>query len=256
MRDTAFGIVADGADAVRKAARHNLRDGSDFIKIHVSGGVATPSDPLESTQYTAEEVQAAVVEAKHRQTYVAAHAYTPEAVLLAVENGVHSIEHGNLIDKAAATMMAASGSILVPTLSTYEAMAELGAALNLPQSNQDKNKTVYERGLASLELAREAGVTLGFGTDLIGETQVRQGREFAIRAEVEPARDILRSMYLINPRLCMMEGEIGVLAPGSVGDMVLCKINPLENIALLANPADSLTLVLQSGMPVSGDSAS
>jgi imidazolonepropionase-like amidohydrolase len=135
-------------------------------------------------------------------------------------------------------------------------MAELGAALNLPQSNQDKNNTVYERGLASLELAREAGVTLGFGTDLIGETQVRQGREFAIRAEVEPARDILRSMYLINPRLCMMEGEIGVLAPGSVGDMVLCKINPLENIALLANPADSLTLVLQSGMPVSGDSAS
>ncbi len=252
MRHTAFGIVADGADAVRKAARHNLRDGSDFLKIHVSGGVATPSDPLESTQYTADEVAAAVVEAKHRNTYVAAHAYTPEAILLAVENGVHSIEHGNLIDQDAAARMALSQAVLVPTLSTYEAMAELGEALNLPRANQDKNKTVYERGLSSLEIARAAGVTLGFGTDLIGETQVRQGREFVIRANVEPARDILRSMYVINPRLCLMEGRIGVFSPGAAGDLVICNSNPLDDITILANPADNFTLVLQGGIPVSG----
>jgi len=74
MRHSAFGIVADGVDGVRKAARHNLRDGSDFLKIHVSGGVASPSDPLESIQYTPGEIAAVVEEAQHRQTYVAAHA--------------------------------------------------------------------------------------------------------------------------------------------------------------------------------------
>ena len=89
-------IVADGAENVRKAARHNLRDGSDFLKIHVSGGVASPSDPLDSVQYTPEEITAAVTEAAHRHTYVAAHAYTPEAITMAVTNGVHTIEHGNL----------------------------------------------------------------------------------------------------------------------------------------------------------------
>ncbi len=77
MRSTVFGVVADGPDAVRKAARHNLREGSDFLKVHVSGGVASPSDPLESLQYTADELEVAVVEAQHRDTYVAAHAYTP-----------------------------------------------------------------------------------------------------------------------------------------------------------------------------------
>src|SRR3546814_10757780 len=90
MRHTAFGIVADGADAVRKAARHNLRDGSDFLKIHVSGGVASPADPLESVQYTPGEIEAACEEARHRQTYVAAHAYSPEAIRMAVKGGVHS----------------------------------------------------------------------------------------------------------------------------------------------------------------------
>ncbi|MBT6445226.1 MAG: amidohydrolase family protein, partial [Acidimicrobiaceae bacterium] len=91
MRSTTFGIVADGPEAVRKAARHNLREGSDFLKVHVSGGVATPSDPLESIQYTHEELQIAVVEAAHRHTYVSAHAYSPESISLAIGAGVHTI---------------------------------------------------------------------------------------------------------------------------------------------------------------------
>lgn len=97
MQHTAFGIVADGPDAVRKAARHLLRDGSDFLKIHVSGGVASPSDPLDCVQYTPAEVSAATEEAGNRRTYVAAHAYLPDAIEMAVRNGVRSIEHANLI---------------------------------------------------------------------------------------------------------------------------------------------------------------
>ncbi len=250
MRHTAFGIVADGADAVRKAARHNLRDGVDFIKVHVSGGVATPSDPLDSIQYTPDEISAAVEEARHRHTYVAAHAYSAESISMAVANGVHTIEHGNLLDRHAARAMEEAEAVLVPTLATYEAMHEFGERLGLPKVNIDKNKVIYDAGLSSLEIAREAGVTMGWGTDLIGETQSRQNREFAIRAEVEPAKDILRSMYIVNARLCRLEGEIGVIAPGAAGDLVVSKANPLDDITALADPAKTLTAVLQAGKPV------
>lgn len=250
MRHTAFGIVADGADAVRKAARHNLREGSDFLKIHVSGGVATPSDPLESTQYTVDEVRAAVQEADNRHTYVAAHAYTPEAIRMAVENGVKTIEHGNLLDEAVAGLMAAKGAVLVPTLSTYEAMHEVGLQLGLPENNMRKNTRVFEAGLASLEIAKAKGVTMGFGTDLIGETQVRQNREFAIRAEVEDAKAILTSMYQVNAELCDMKGKAGVLTPGSFGDVVIANANPLEDIHALARPQETFTSVLKAGTPI------
>jgi len=246
MRHTAFGIVADGPDAVRKAARHNLRDGSDFLKIHVSGGVASPSDPLESVQYTSAEIAAVVEEAVHRQTYVAAHAYSPESIQMAVENGVHSIEHGNLIDAASAAAMKEHSAILVPTLATYEAMNVFGARFGLPQANLDKNNRVLEAGIASLDVARAAGVTMGFGTDLIGETQSRQAREFAIRAEAETGEQILRSMYVVNPKLCRLEGKIGTLAQGAQADIVLTRVNPLEDIASLAE-ADALSHVIMGG---------
>jgi imidazolonepropionase-like amidohydrolase len=253
MRHTAFGIVADGIDAVRKAARHNLRAGSDFLKIHVSGGVASPSDPLESVQYTAGEIAAVVEEAAHRQTYVAAHAYSPESIRLAVENGVHSIEHGNMIDRGAADLMRARGAAMVPTLATYEAMEAFGAKLGFPQRNRDKNLKVLAAGLQSIEIARAAGVTLGFGTDLIGETQSRQNREFAIRADVEAARDILHAMYVVNPRLCRLEGRIGTLAPGAFADIVLCDKNPLDDIRVLAEPAKNVSHVFKGGVPVARD---
>jgi len=252
MPHTAFSIIADGADAVRKAARHNLRDGSDFLKIHVSGGVASPSDPLDSVQYTVDEVRAATQEAANRHTYVAAHAYTPAAIRLAVENGVKTIEHGNLLDKDVAKLMAKRDAILVPTLSTYEAMHDVGQKLGLPEANLKKNTVVYEAGLTSLEIAKAARVTMGFGTDLIGETQGRQNREFAIRAEVERAEDILHSMYRVNAGLCRMEGQTGVLAPGAFGDVVIAKTDPLDDITALARPEETLIHVLKGGVPVAG----
>lgn len=245
-----FSVVADGADAVRKAARHQLRDGSDFLKIHVSGGVATPTDPLESLQYTPAEVGAAVTEARHRGTYVAAHAYTPEAIRMAVANGVHSVEHGNLLDAGAADAIAAAGAVLVPTLVTYAAMHELGERLGLPPTNLEKNRTVYESGLASLELAAAAGVTMGYGTDLIGESQTMQGRELAIRSEVQPAADVLRSMWIVNPRLCRLEGRIGVVAPGAAGDLVVSRVDPLEDLPAFADTTSSLTHIVQGGQLV------
>ena len=253
MRHTALGIVADGPDAVRAAARHQLREGSDFLKIHVSGGVASPSDPLDCVQYTPAEVEAAVTEARHRRTYVAAHAYLPDAIQMAVRGGVHSIEHGNLIDAPTAALMATQGAVLVPTLVTYQAMADVGAALGLPAKNVEKNATVLDGGLRSLELARDAGVAIGFGTDLLGETQVRQNEEIAIRAEVQSAKEILHAMYVVNPRLLRMEGEIGVIRPGAWGDLVLVRDNPLDDVRVLSQPEKSLVGVWKAGAPVDLD---
>ena len=247
MLHSAFSIVADGPDAVRKAARHLLRDGSDFLKIHVSGGVASPSDPTDCLQYTPAEIEAAVTEAEHRRTYVTAHAYPPEAIRMAVENGVMCIEHGNLIDKETAELMAAKGAVMVPTLVTYAAMGEMGAHFGMPEKNLEKNKVVLAVGLESLETAKAAGVDMGFGTDLIGETQDWQNREFAIRAEVLSATDLLRSMYHVNPRLLKMEGEIGVLKSGAYGDVVIASANPLDDIAGLAHPERALSHVIQGG---------
>src|SRR5262249_21774605 len=108
--------IADGVDAVRRAVREQLRQGADHIKLTVSGGVASPNDPLDSVQFTIAEIRAAVEEAAAFKKYVCAHAYSAEAVRRAVECGVRTIEHGNLIDAGAAKAMAEHGAFLVPTL--------------------------------------------------------------------------------------------------------------------------------------------
>jgi imidazolonepropionase-like amidohydrolase len=239
--------VADGPDAVRLAARHELRAGAAFLKIMTSGGVASPSDPFDSVQYTASEIRAATVETDHRHTYTTSHAYQPEAILLAIENGVRCIEHGNLIDAETAARMAELDVTMVPTLVTYKAMSELGPQLGLPPVNTSKNEGVFEAGCGSIEVAKRAGVALGFGTDLLGEAQPWQNRELAIRAELEPSIDVLRSMYRVNARLCGLEGEIGVIAPGASADLIVSTVDPIENLAAMAEPETALDAVICRG---------
>ena len=242
-----FSHVADGTDAVRLAARTELRSGSAFIKIMTSGGVASPTDPFDSLQYTPEEVRAATVETDHRKTYTTSHAYQPDAIRLAIDNGVRCIEHGNLIDDATATQMAELGVTMVPTLVTYKAMAEVGAKVGMPQVNVDKNSGVFESGCASIEIARRAGVELGFGTDLLGELQTWQNREFRIRAELEPAADVLRSIYHTNARLCGLQGEIGRVAPGALADIVVTRVDPLAKLGELDDPDSAIEAVVARG---------
>jgi len=116
--------ISDGADKVRKAAREQMRQGCDHVKIMMSGGVASPYDPLDSLQFTVAEASAAVEEAHAFGRYVCAHAYTPEAITRAAECGVRTIEHGNLIDEKTARLMASKGMFLVANLIAYYAMRE------------------------------------------------------------------------------------------------------------------------------------
>ncbi len=244
---SAFAHVVDGPDAVRQAVRRELRAGSSFIKIMTSGGVASPTDPFDCVQYTDEEIRAATTATDHRHTYTTSHAYQPEAIRIAIENGVRCIEHGNLVDPSTAARMAELEVTMVPTLVTYKAMAEIGAMVGLPARNIEKNEGVFDRGLESVGIARAAGVTLGFGTDLLGEAQPWQNREFAIRAELEPAADVLRSVYRVNARLCGLEEEVGRLVPGASADIVIGNADPLEDLAAYSRPEETLAAVVCRG---------
>jgi imidazolonepropionase-like amidohydrolase len=247
IHSTGFSHVADGVSAVRKAAREELRRGAHQIKIMASGGVASPSDPIWNLQYSAEEMRAIVEEAKSWRTYAMAHAYTPEAITRAVEAGVRTIEHGNLIDAATATKMKEADAFLVPTLVTYFAIDEMGRALGFPEKSLAKVKDVLDAGLASLEIAKEAGVAVGFGTDLLGETHDQQSREFGIRARVLSPAEILRSATVVNAEILGRTGELGVVEPGALADLLVVDGNPLEDLALLEAPEKNLAVIVKGG---------
>ena len=242
-----FAHVADGVAAVRKAAREELRHGATQLKLMASGGVASPRDPIWNVQYSIEEMQAIVEEAAGWRTYAMAHAYTPEAVSRAVRAGVRTIEHGNLIDRGTAELMAEHDAFLVPTLVTYFAIDEMGRSLGFPEVSLRKLQDVLRAGLGSLEIARDCGVEMGFGTDLLGETHDQQNREFAIRAEVLPPLEIIRSATTVNARILGRSSEIGTVSPGARADLLVVNGNPLEDIALLAEPETGIDMVISGG---------
>ncbi len=247
IKSSAFSHVADGVDAVRRAAREELKGGAHQIKVMAGGGVATPSDPIDMVQYTEAEIRAAVEEAAARRTYAFAHAYIPEAIERAVRAGVRSIEHGNLIDEGSARFMAEQGCFLVPTLVTYDQIAEFGKKLRFPEESLRKLDDVLGAGFAALDIARRAGVKMGFGTDLLGETHPAQSKEFTLRARVLPAAEILASATLVNAELLRKTGELGVLAPGAHADLLLVDGDPLADIGVLGGQGDHMDLIVRGG---------
>ena len=243
----AMGRVADGVDEVRRAARQELRQGAAFIKIMANGGVASPTDPIAWQGYSVSEIQAAVEEAADAGTYVSAHLYTADAIRRAVECGVHSLEHCNIIDAPTARLAAEAGAVAVPTLVTYEALAQDGPRFGFPSDSIAKIKAVRASGLASLEIMRSAQLTMAYGTDLLGETHVRQSEEFAIRARALPSAEILAAATTVAAELVGMAGKIGVIAPGALADLLVVDGDPLEDVAVLALPDRNVRLVMARG---------
>ena len=247
IHTTGFSHIADGPDAVRRAVREELKNGADQIKVMAGGGVATPTDPIDMVQYTGDEIRVAVEEAAKRRTYAFAHAYVPDAIIQAVRAGVRSIEHGNLLDAEAARVMAEHGCYLVPTLVTYDQIAEFGRQLDFPAASMAKLDAVLTAGLTAIETALAAGVQIGFGTDLLGETHDAESKEFQLRAQVQSPLDVLRSATLVNADLLGKSGELGVVAPGALADMLLFDGNPLHDITLTGGQGDHLDLIVRAG---------
>src|SRR5438477_1880 len=135
-------VLADGADSVRRAVREELRRGASHIKMMASGGVASPTDPLDRCQYSEEEIRAAVDEATRAGSYVAAHCHPAEAVRISATLGVRSIEHATLIDKETAELVAERGAFAVPTLAIMAGLAEEGEKLGFPPVSMEKLRRI------------------------------------------------------------------------------------------------------------------
>ena len=234
--------VVDGVDALRLAVRNRLRTGAHAIKIMTSGGVFSLADPLRIPQYSPEEVRAVTEEAARRGSYVAAHAYSSEAVLHSIENGVRSIEHGNLIDAATATAMADRGAFLVPTLAAYDAMDRRGAEIGLNEISLAKNAEVLSKGQEAVRIALAAGVRVGFGSDLMGDLEDDQLRGVRLQVDASGAAATIHSLTAVNAEL-IGDARAGSLAVGSYGDALLLSENPLELAVALSEPAARLAVV-------------
>ena len=247
FRAGAIARVVDGVDNVRKAVREELQQGASQIKIMASGGVSSPTDPIANTQYSEAEIRAIVEEAEAANTYVMAHAYTARAIRRAVACGVRTIEHGNLVDRETAQLMRERGAFAVPTQVTYEMLAEHGARYGLPADSVAKIEDVRLAGRRALEFFAEAGVPMGYGSDLLGEMHEYQTQELRIRAEVLGNLEALRSATSVAARILEREGELGCIAAGALADLLVVDGDPLTDISCLVGQGERLDVILQGG---------
>ncbi|MHA3791838.1 metal-dependent hydrolase family protein [Sphingomonas sp. YL-JM2C] len=228
----ALATVADGPDEVRRVVRDQLRKGAHHIKLFVSGGVLSRTDPIWMRQFSDAEIRVAVEEAETRRAYVMAHVHTNEATLRCVANGVRSLEHVTILERDGADAIVAAGAFAVPTFAIGDAMKERAEQMGLPAAILDKVRAMGDVAYASLDHLRQAGAQIGFGTDLLGPLMDRQAREFRLRLPVCSPVEILRSATSVNAALLQMEGKLGTIAPGACADIIAIDGNPLDDIAL------------------------
>jgi hypothetical protein len=232
--------VVDGVDPLRRAVRGRFRRGAHAIKIMTSGGVMSLADPIAIPQYCAEEIRAVTDEAARRGSYVAAHAYSPEAIGHSIGNGVRSIEHGNLLDAPAAAAMASAGAFLVPTLAAYDAMERRGEQIGMPAVSRRKNREVLESGQPS-SLPAPPGY-VGFGTDLMGRWRTSSSTACACgRAAGSDRAGLATSVNaeLIGPRPRRV-------AQGCAADLLILGGNICDDPSVVWSP-DSQRTIVQHG---------
>jgi imidazolonepropionase-like amidohydrolase len=239
--------IVEGTDNLRSVVRNELRKGADHIKVLASGGVGSPNDAIEIPQYSEEELRTVVREAAVRGKYVCAHAYESAAIAHSIRAGVRTIEHGNLINAETAAMVAAADAFVVPTLVAYEVTAQHGERLGLSPYVMQKLNMVNDAGIVMLGLCEDAGVKLGFGTDLMGDMEFAQLQELTIRARVQRPVDVLKSATSINAEIVQRSGDLGVIAPGAIADILVVDGNPLKDIAVLTEPEKNLRLIMKDG---------
>ena len=239
-------VIADGVDEVRRAVREQLRHDVDQIKIMASGGAMSPGDELDTTQYSVEEMRAAVEEAGAVGKYVLAHAYSAASVQRALAAGVRSIEHGNLIDAAAARAIRDAGAFLVPTMATYEVIAREGARHGIGAHQLRKIEQARERSVEGLTHAYRAGCKIASGSDLLGEMALHRTLELELKGQVMTPMEAIVSATAVNAELLRLEHRIGTIEPGKEADLIAVTGNPLDDLRLFQDP-DRLHLVMKGG---------
>ena len=241
-----IGSIADGEAEVRKAVREQLRREVDQIKIMASGGAMSPSDELDTTQFTVAEMRAAVEEAQAVGTYVLSHAYSDPAVRNAVAAGVRSIEHGNLIRETAAKAIKDAGAFLVPTMVTYEAIYREGKRYGIGDHQIQKIDLARQQSVQGLTHAYRAGCKIGSGSDLLGDMMTQRAVEFELKGQVMTPMEVLLSATRVNAELFRMQDRIGTVEPGKYADLLVVAGNPLENLRVF-QVQDNLRLIMKGG---------
>jgi imidazolonepropionase-like amidohydrolase len=230
-----------------QAVREEIRTGVDFIKIMGSGGVSSPTDKIDHLQFTGAEIRAMVECAANAGTYVTAHAYTSKAIRHCIENGARGIEHGNFLDVPTAQLMAKLGCYLTPTLITYSEMASEKWAGFLPHDLARKNAQVLESGLQALKIAADNGVTICYGSDLLGPLGQAQAGEFGLRAQVLTPLQIMQSATINPARMIGREASLGQVQPGFEADILVTTINPLDDVTVFDDAEKNIMMVMKEG---------
>jgi imidazolonepropionase-like amidohydrolase len=240
------GIIADGPDEMRRATRELIRHDVDQIKLMASGGAMSPGDELDTTQYTVDEMRAAVEEARAVGKYVLAHAYSPSAVRNALAAGVRCIEHGNLIDAEGAREIKKAGAYLVPTMVTYEAIWREGKNYGISEHQLFKINQARERSVEGLTHAYRAGCKIGSGSDLLGDMMAQRPVELELKGQVMKPMEVLLSATRVNAEIFRLTDRIGTVEPGKYADLLVVKGNPLKDLRLFQNP-DNLHVIMKGG---------
>jgi imidazolonepropionase-like amidohydrolase len=253
MESIGGSMIADDPGTVRKRVREQLMQGASQIKLTAGGGVASPHSPLDITTFTGDELRAAVEAAANWGTYVTVHAYTPQAIRLAVDAGVKSIEHAHLMDEATAKLLAERGV----WLSTQPFLDDEDAIPFPPGSLQQlKQQAVIAGTDRAYTLARTHGVKLAFGTDTLFSEALarRQGAQLAKLVRWFPPEQVLRMATGTNVELLALSGprtpyagRVGVIEPGALADLLLVDGDPVADIELLADPERRLLVIMKDG---------
>jgi imidazolonepropionase-like amidohydrolase len=239
--------VYDGVDEVRRGAREQLRQGVDHIKVMAGGGAMSPSDEIDTSQYSLEELQAAVFEAESAGKYVSAHCYSDRSIHNSIAAGIRSIEHGNLLSESAAQAIKDAGAFLVPTIVTYEMISRMGKDLGIPANNVRKINEAKEKALEALAIADRVGVKIASGSDLLGPMQVYKGTELELKARVLGPMGAIVASTKMNAELIRRERDLGTIEAGKLADMILVDGDPLGDIAVLQQYQEKITLIMQGG---------
>jgi imidazolonepropionase-like amidohydrolase len=239
--------VCDGVDEVRRGAREQLRRGVDFIKVMAGGGAISPSDEIDSSQYSPEELRTAVFEAESAGKYVGAHCYSHRSIMNCVDAGVRSIEHGNFLTGTSARAIADAGAFLVPTLVTYEMLSRRGKELGIPEHSIRKIDAAREKAQDALAIAHQAGVRIASGSDLLGPLQVHKAMELELKARVLGPMGAIVAATRTNAQLIRRDGDLGTIEAGKLADLILVDGDPLKDIAVLQQYGEKITVIIQSG---------
>ena len=239
--------ICDGVDEVRRGAREQLRRGADFVKVMGGGGCMSPSDEIDTSQYSPDELRAVVFEAEAVGTYVAAHVYSSRSIRNCVSAGIRTLEHCNLLDESAAKAIRDAGAFMVPTLVTYEMISRMGKSMGIPENNVRKINEARDRGLEALAIAKRLGVKIASGSDLLGPMQRYKGMELELQARVLGPMGAIVATTKTNAELLKKEKDLGTIEAGKLADLILVQGDPLKDITLFQQYQEKISVIIQGG---------